>query len=282
MAEIFDSRRCFLGEGPLWHPLRQQLFWFDIINANLHSRKGEETLQWHFDELVSAAGWIDKDHLIIASEKALYRMKIDTGASEKLVDLEPENENTRSNDGRADPMGGFWIGTMGKQAQQNAGAIYRFYRGELRKIYSDITIPNSICFSPDGRILYFADTPKQEICAQSLDELGWPVGEPKRLIDLKSKGLFPDGSCTDAQGNIWNAQWGSGSVAKYSPEGEFLERFYVGGAHSSCPAIGGELFNTLFVTTAQEGMEQPSAADGVLFSMEIADLNGAPEPQVQL
>lgn len=282
MAEIYDSRRCFLGEGPLWHPLRQQLFWFDIINGNLHSRKGDETFQWHFDELVSAAGWIDQDHLLIASEKALYRMNIETGSHAKLIELEADNTATRSNDGRADPMGGFWIGTMGKHAEANAGSIYRYHHGELRKIFSDITIPNSICFSPDGRILYFADTPKQQICAQTLDIDGWPEGEPTLLIDLKSKGLFPDGSCTDADGNIWNAQWGSGSIAKYTPEGEFIERFYVGGAHSSCPAFGGAGLNRLFVTTAQEGMEQPSATDGVLFVLDITDLKGAAEPRVIL
>ncbi|MGB0717889.1 MAG: SMP-30/gluconolactonase/LRE family protein [Alphaproteobacteria bacterium] len=170
---------------------------------------------------------------------------------------------------------------MGKQAQAGAGAIYRYYRGELRQLFSRITIPNSICFSPDGRLVYFADTPKQEIYSQPLDEKGWPVGDRNVFIDLKSKGLYPDGSVTDAEGGLWNAQWGSGSVAHYNSSGEFIDRVYVGGAHSSCPAFGGDKFDQLFVTTALEGIEQPSAQDGAVYVVQL-NVQGKPEPGVLL
>ena len=109
---IFDDTRCELGEGPLWHPLRQQLFWFDILGKRLHT-KGQH---WDFDDHVSAAGWIDHDTLIVASSRALMTFDIITGDTEHLCDLEADNPVTRSNDGRADPQGGFWIGTMGMDA----------------------------------------------------------------------------------------------------------------------------------------------------------------------
>ncbi|MEL6588225.1 MAG: SMP-30/gluconolactonase/LRE family protein, partial [Pseudomonadota bacterium] len=129
MTEIYDTRRCNLGEGPLWHPTRQELFWFDIIGKTLHSK----AQSWTFDEHVSAAGWVDDTTLLVASETALFRFDLTTGDRTDICALEADNPVTRSNDGRADPQGGFWIGTMGKEAEPKAGAIYRFYKGELRK-----------------------------------------------------------------------------------------------------------------------------------------------------
>ena len=281
MSEIFDSRNCFLGEGPFWHPQREQLFWFDIINCRLLSRKGEQVFEWNFEVSVSACGWINSEQLLIAAENALLVFDVNTGNSSELIALEADNTLTRSNDGRADPFGGFWVGTMGKKAEPEAGAIYRYFRGELRRLHARITIPNSICFSPDGSRAYFADTSRQIIWTQKLGTNGWPDAEPEIFLDLTGKDLYPDGSVVDVDGDLWNAQWGSGSVARYSQKGEFLERVYVSGVHSSCPAFGGSGFDTLYVTTAQEGIELPSTADGVVYQVKAA-ATGQPEPQIIL
>ncbi|HSF92689.1 MAG TPA: SMP-30/gluconolactonase/LRE family protein, partial [Paracoccaceae bacterium] len=134
-AQVFDPRLCTLGEGPLWHPERNQLFWFDILGKRLLSRDETGPLTWQFDEHVSAAGWVDRDTLLIASETALFRFTLSSGVREDIVALEADNPQTRSNDGRADPWGGFWIGTMGNSAQPDAGAIYRFYKGGVTKLF---------------------------------------------------------------------------------------------------------------------------------------------------
>ncbi|MEC9469874.1 MAG: SMP-30/gluconolactonase/LRE family protein, partial [Pseudomonadota bacterium] len=144
MSTVFDERQCTLGEGPLWHPERQQLFWFDILNKRLLSRDNGTEKTWQFDEYVSAAGWVSRTELLIASSSKLFLFNLETEASAKICDLEADNAVTRSNDGRADPKGGFWIGTMGFGAEKNAGSIYRYYKGELRKLFSDITISNAI------------------------------------------------------------------------------------------------------------------------------------------
>ncbi|MEM6729608.1 MAG: SMP-30/gluconolactonase/LRE family protein, partial [Pseudomonadota bacterium] len=154
MAEIFDDHPCILGEGPLWHPGRGELFWFDILGKSLRSK----ARVWDFEECVSAAGWIDDDTLLMASASSLSKFDIPTGAREILMPLEADNPATRSNDGRADPWGGFWIGTMGMQLEEDAGAIYRYYRGEVRTLYAPITIPNAICFAPDRSCAYWTDT----------------------------------------------------------------------------------------------------------------------------
>lgn len=285
-VSVFDKRACFLGEGPFWHPLREQFFWFDIIGKRMLSREAHagdfsgQPLEWQFGEHVSAAGWIDRDTLFLASESALLRFDIRTGRSEKLIAFEADNPATRSNDGRADPYGGFWIGTMSKLAEPEAGAIYRYYRGELRRIYERITIPNSICVSPDGLYLYFTDTPKQTIFRQALDSSGWPVGEPEDFLNLKAENLVPDGSVVDSEGALWNAQWGSGRVARYLPDGRLDCCVDVPGVHSSCPAFGGRDLGFLLVTTALEHIEKPTEHDGLTYCLADSPYRGIPESQV--
>jgi sugar lactone lactonase YvrE len=144
--EYLPAEPCDLGEGPLWHPIRQSLFWFDINAFKIHNWHEGKLETWVFSEPVSAAGWIDEDNLIVASASALIKLSLSTGNKDTLVKLEGDMPQNRSNDGRADPWGGFWVGTMGLKAEPNSGSIYRFYKGELRKLHQNITIPNSICF----------------------------------------------------------------------------------------------------------------------------------------
>ncbi|WP_339691880.1 SMP-30/gluconolactonase/LRE family protein [Celeribacter baekdonensis] len=280
-AQAFDPRPCVLGEGPLWHPQRQELFWFDIIACRLLARQGEITRMWQFDEHHSAAGWVDHDTLLIASETGLWRFNIETGQRDLVAPLEADRPETRSNDGRADRQGGFWIGTMGKHAEPGLGAIYRFYKGEVVRLFDGLTIPNAICFAPDGRMAYYACTKTGQINRQPLDAAGWPVGAPEVFLDLNDAGLNPDGAVVDAEGGIWNAQWGAGRVARYLPDGTFDRAISVGGVHSSCPAFGGPDLNTLFVTTAREDILAPDAAQGVVYACD-AGVKGLQEPHILL
>ncbi|QPM90853.1 SMP-30/gluconolactonase/LRE family protein [Pseudooceanicola algae] len=264
-SQPFDTRPCHLGEGALWHPERQQLFWFDILENRMRSQKDGQALEWQFDEYHSAAGWVDHDRLLIASERGLWLFDVDRGHRDLIVPLEADMPETRSNDGRADPQGGFWIGTMGKAAEPDAGAIYRLYRGKLEPVFQDITIPNAISFSPDGRTAYFADTARQVVRRQTLDEDGWPLGPATVFLDLAAEGLFPDGAVVDGEGYLWNAQWGAARVARYAPDGRLDRVVSVGGRHASCPAFGGPDLSRLFVTTAQEGIANPDAAQGLVY-----------------
>lgn len=250
---IFDDTQCQLGEGAFWHPERGAFFWFDILGKRLHSK----ARHWQFDEYVSAAGWVDADNLLIATQTALIRFDLRTSTQTTLCDLEADNTITRCNDGRADPQGGFWIGTMGINAEPGAGAIYRFYKGTLRKLFAPVTISNAICFAPDGKTAYFTDTPTQKIMRVRLGVDGWPTGEPQVYIDLSQTDFRPDGAVVDAQGNLWNAQWGAGRVAGYAPDGTFIESYHFTATQTSCPAFGGDDLTTLYCTSAATGLDGP-------------------------
>ena len=282
----WDDRPCDLGEGPLWHPGRGQLFWFDITRGRMLSREGDTPREWQMGEMASAAGWVDDDTLLVATESALRLFHLPTARYETVAKLEADDPVTRSNDGRADPWGGFWIGTMGKDAEPGAGGFYRYFRGELRLLWDGITIPNAICFDEGRACAYLTDTPTGIVERRALDPAtGWPVGEPETFLDLNHEGLNPDGAVTDAEGNLWLAQWGASRVAAYSPEGRLIYAASVPGAHSSCPAFGGEDYRTLFVTTARQALEQHKIAEeprnGMVFAIEgLAP--GRPEPRVIL
>ena len=252
----FDTRACELGEGALWHPTRAQLFWFDILNARLLTQDNGTQRHWQFEHMVSAAAWVDDVTLLIASERDLFLFNLETATSQSLTPLESDNPDTRSNDGRADRQGGFWIGTMGKDPRnrRGKGAIYRYHLGELRLLYPGISIPNAICFAPDGTSAYFADTMAAKVWTVALNPDGWPNAEPQVFLDLKSAGLHPDGAVTAADGTFWNAQWGAARVAAYTPQGQFLKAIPFDAPQTSCPAFGGPDLTTLFCTTALEGM----------------------------
>ncbi len=254
---IFDDRVCELGEGPFWHPERGQLFWFDILGQRMLSRDATGARDWQFPEMVSAAGWISRDRLLLAGASGLMQFDLETGDTTPLIGLEADRPDTRSNDGRADPQGGFWIGTMGRKAEAGAGAIYRYYRGELRRLFDRITIPNAICFAPGGGLAYFADTVTGRVMRVALDGAGWPKGQPEVFLDLTAEGLNPDGAVIDATGRMWLAQWGAARVACYGPDQTLLDVVTFDAPHTSCPALGGD---TLYCTTALQDMDAPARA----------------------
>ena len=286
MSDVFDDTVCSLGEGPLWHPLREQFFWFDIDGKRLFTSHFGTTDMWQFDENVSAAGWMDDRRLLMASETGLYVFTIETGTTELLVRIEAEQTATRSNDGRADPWGGFWIGTMGKNAEPGLGAIYRYYQGALTKLYVQMTIPNAICFSPDRRFAYFTDTATKQVKRQALRaEDGMPDDFAEVWLDLSDEGLNPDGSVIDADGNMWLAHWGAGCVACYDPDAQFLHAVEFPARHTSCPAFGGPDLNTLYCTSAAIGVSQEQRlkepTNGMTFAVKV-NATGQAEHQVIL
>lgn len=283
---IVDNTACELGEGVHWHPERSHLFWVDIMRRALYCRSNDQVSVLHFETAISAIGWIDHDHLLLASSAGLLKFNIESGVLDTICHIEADNPMTRANDGRADPWGGFWIGTMGCQAEPDAGAIYRYFRGELRRLFAPLTIPNAICFSPDSALAYFADTMRSRIWRQKLNPAnGWPLGEPELFLDFTNSGLKPDGAVCDTQGYLWNAQWGAARIARYHPDGTFDMELTLPTDNVTCPGFGGAKLDQLFVTTALVGLNdaqratQPNA--GKTFCLE-APCPGQKEHQVIL
>ncbi len=278
---------CTLGEGPLWHPQRQQLFWFDIVAGILYCADADGSGQrsWGFGEAASAAGWVDHDTLIVATASGLQKFEIGSGTWETIVPLEADNSTTRSNDGRIGPDGSFWIGTMGHNLEAGAGAYYRYKDGAAAQLFDGVTVPNATCFSPDGKIAYLADTNTHCVWAWNLDEDGSPVGERRLFLDLRDEKLRPDGAVCDSQGYLWNAQWGASRVARYAPDGALDRVIELPVSQPTCPSFGGTDLKTLYITSARENLSEDSLAKqpkaGMVLSIDV-EVAGIPEFQALL
>jgi sugar lactone lactonase YvrE len=288
-AELFVDSRCELGEGPFWHPLQQRLFWFDILNQTLLSARADGHMvdRFTFKDVVSAAAVIDRDTLAVAQAGCLLRFDITTDTSTPIIPIEDELPGNRTNDGRADPAGGFWIGTMSRRGGQDAGAgaVYQYRAGELHTILEGITVPNSICFAPDGRTAYFADTGTKRIRSCPLDpETGRPAGAWADFASTEGLGA-PDGSVVDAEGYLWNARWGGSAVVRHAPDGSVDRIVELPVSRVTCPAFGGEDLKTLYITTAREGMSEEDLEReplaGSVFSLRV-DVPGQPENLLRL
>ncbi|MGN7772829.1 SMP-30/gluconolactonase/LRE family protein [Phyllobacterium sp. 22552] len=255
---VFHDVPCQLGEGPGYDPLTKNAWWFDIVTGRLFEKPlaGGDVAIHQLGQMASALAVVDAQHQLISTETGLVLRDRHTGVLKMHQPIEADNPITRSNDARVHPAGAFWIGTMGKKAEQGAGSIYWYRKGELRKIFNDITIPNSICFSPDGSISYFADTDKNIIWRVDTDpETGLPIGEPTEFYRHQEKGGV-DGSVVDGDGNLWNACWGRSAVDVYSPSGKRIHSITMPVKQPSCPAFVSEDTASMIVTTAYHDMSE--------------------------
>ncbi|WP_425420052.1 SMP-30/gluconolactonase/LRE family protein [Oricola indica] len=289
-TQKLPAGRCELGEGPYYDPQADTAWWFDIVGKTLfeHRFSAGETSEHALPRMASVVAGTDDGRQLLAMEDGLYLRDLADGALSLLAPLEADNSATRSNDGRVHPSGNLWIGTMGKRAEWQAGAIYWFDGADLRPLFRKITIPNSICFAPDGRTAYFADTAVNTIWRVGVDaRTGLPSGEPEPFLhekDLPLGGHF-DGSVTDADGVLWNAAWGGGSVSGYTPNGQPVRTYELPAAQTSCPAFVGPGLDRLLVTTAWEGYDEAARASdpGSGFTYVIdGGFKGRPEPQFRL
>lgn len=288
-ARLLIDSQCALGEGPFWHPGRQQLFFFDINEQMLFAATagGDILEQWLFNESVAAAAIIDDDNLALATETGLKHFNLALGGLAPIQSIEANNPATRANDSRVHPSGAFWIGTMAKnESDAPSGSLYHYRAGKLTTLKSGVAIPNATCFSPDGKIAYWTDTPSRKIMQCPTDPAtGMPIGEWALFADVSGHRGHPDGAVVDSEGYLWNARWGGSCVVRHAPDGSIDRIIEVPVSQVTCPAFGGPELKTLFITTANKNMsaEQLAAEKiaGGVFAIEV-DVAGQSEPLIVL
>lgn len=249
---------CHLGEGPTYDPTSDTVFWFDIRGQNLHELHVATLTKTVHDLpfLASALAVIDNERQLILSDQGLFIRQSADGRLTPFAKLEDKAQN-RSNDARMHPSGALWASTMGRSAEKHSGAIYHVAGDRVTRLFANITIPNSICFSPDGSIGYFTDTDVNHLMRVALDpKTGLPIAEPTMLSDESRTPGGVDGSVCDADGLIWNARWGASAVDVYTPAGEKVARYDMPASQTSCPAFFGANADRLLVTSAWQDMDE--------------------------
>lgn len=285
-VSILSDHTCHLGEGPTYDPGTDKLFWFDILGKKLLEKpiSGGGTVAHDLPEMMSALAVINEGRQLLLGESGLSIRDVKTGAITPYLAIEADNPVTRSNDARVHPSGALWLGTMGKNAEHEAGSIYWFREGEFRKLVSDISIPNSICFSPDGSAAYYTDTMVNRLYRLPCDPLtGLPVGEAQLFFDHSGQRGGLDGSVVDADGVLWNARWGAACIDAYSPDGRRIRTVPLPTSQPTCPAFVGANADRLAVTSAWEHMDEAARkADpqaGMTFLLDLP-VKGRFEPRV--
>jgi sugar lactone lactonase YvrE len=266
-----------LGEGPCWSAAEGRLYWFDIKQAKLnwHAPQGGGFGRYDLPMRASAAAPRAGGGLLLATERGLAFFDPRSGKTDlrQPMDLGP---GFRSNDGVLLGDGCFWWSTMDDDGGKRPGVIYRTCPdGFTKPVIEGIHIANSTAMSPDGKRLYLADSAKRTIWTYDTADLS------RREVFAKVERGGPDGSAMDAEGFLWNAEWGAWRVVRYAPDGRIDRVIEMPVAQPSCCCFGGPDRATLYITSAWEDLSDEARAKqplaGNLFACEPG-VKGLPLP----
>lgn len=284
MSEVrcIAESECELGEGILWDPSRRRLFWFDIPRMQMCSCEadGGGFQKTDLPRRITAVAPAKDGNFAAAADNGFGVYAPEQNCFLRWCEAEKNMPQNRTNDGRADPHGAFWFGTMEKTETSPVGAIYRVSPDEsIQQKIKGITIPNAIAFSPAGDIMYWTDSPRRIIWKCDLSADG-ETANPRVFVSLENKPQVPDGAVTDAEGFLWNAEWDGWRVVRYAPDGSVDRVVTMPVSRPTCPAFGGADLSRLYVSSAREGLtaadlkKQPQA--GGVFA--FAAPSGCPPP----
>jgi L-arabinonolactonase len=257
--------RCTLGEGILWSPSLRSVLWTDIERSTLWMYRPQEnvTRRWSLPDRLGSFALCQSGRLLLGLAKSLAFAELDFEGESHLriapvIPIEPGVTRTRINDGRTDRAGNFVFGTYNEAQDAPSGSFYQYSsRFGLRRLYlGGVVIPNSICFSLDGRTMYFCDSPTGRIGQCNYDADSASVANIREFVQYHDGEGLPDGSVVDGEGYLWNAVWGAGVVRRFDPEGALVAEIAVPSRNLTCPAFGGADLDQLFVTSSRQEMTE--------------------------
>ncbi len=274
-AELVVQCRNEHGEGVLWNALDGRVWWTDIHGQTLWAYDPQTGSSESFrapDRICCFAPRRDGT-ILAAFAKGFAVFDPATGRREDIAAFEPDLPQTRLNDGRTDRQGRFIAGGMDEVDFEPISSVWRVDPDlTVTRLFGDIRCANSTCFSPDGRTMYFADTPERAIVAFDYDTQTGGIGARRTVASIPEGRGVPDGSCVDAEGFVWNAVWEGSRVDRYAPDGRLDMTIEVPTAKPTCVAFGGADLDTLYITTSRLGLSEEDLASqpgaGSLFSVK--------------
>ena len=282
-ACVLDAK-ANLGECPVWSIAEQVLYWVDINAPALHrfdpATSTDHTLA--MPESIGSFALRAQGGFIVALRSGIWVASSDGKLERKIAAAPYDRVRFRFNDGRCDPQGRFFVGSMNERRDSSTAALYRVDRdGTLMQVIGGIMISNGLAWSPDGKTMYHADTPTHMIQAYDYDAATGTPSNPKTFARWEGDTDRPDGGAVDSAGNYWSAFYRGGKVVQLSPHGTLIAEYPIPAMCPTMCAFGGPGLRTLYVTTARQ-MREPDELmrlpqSGGVFAMRV-DVPGLPEP----
>jgi sugar lactone lactonase YvrE len=274
-AQLVCDARAEVGEGPVWDVERQVLWWVDIAGT-IHRFDPADGSDRTFPvgTTVGAVALTSAGDLVMALKDSFAVARVtEEGVAvpgSMIAPGEADDPTTRFNDGKVDPAGRFWAGTMDDEESRSVGRLYRLDPGGHVTVMLDgLTISNGLGWSLDGRAMYFIDSATRRVDVMAFDRDSGSIGDRRPIIDLTDGDVLPDGMTIDADGALWIALWGAGEVRRYLPDGGLDRVVHLPVTQVTSCAFGGPGLDDLYVTSARGDLtpaeleDQPLA--GALF-----------------
>ena len=254
---LLDSRSQ-LGEGALWNHKTQTFWWVDIEGMlfNIYDPATSENRSWDMGQRIGTVVPDQQGNAIVALQNGIYRLKLTDGSLELLAKAPYDLARFRFNDGKCDPAGRLWVGSMPMDGSQETAALYRMdHDYTLTRMIEGVTISNGIVWTADHSTMYYIDTPTMEVREYAFDVETGEI-EFRRVAVTVPQGMgFPDGMTIDEEDKIWIGHWAGSAVYRWDPfTGQLLAKVEVAAKNVTSCDFGGENLGQLFITTASVGM----------------------------
>ncbi|WP_333778139.1 SMP-30/gluconolactonase/LRE family protein [Streptomyces sp. IBSBF 3136] len=276
--EVAVRAQATLGEGPTWDPATGRLLWLDVLGMRIHTydpatgRRTVRTTEQHIGAAKPRAG----GGLVLNLRDGVGLLDPDDGF--RWLHHEPV-AGRRANDAAVAPDGSLWAGTMRYDEATGGGTLSRLTGdGAVRTVLPDVTVSNGTGWSPDGGLMYYADTPTRRVDVFDVD--GDTVRDRRPLVEIEEGAGFPDGLTVDAEGCVWVALWDGGAVRRYTPSGELDRVVPLPTPRTTACVFGGPDLTDLYITTARVGLPAPHPLSGSVLVLPGAG-KGLPQPAFQ-
>ncbi len=246
-----------LGEGALWNHNTQSLWWIDIEGKtfNILDPEKEDNSVYLLPSRIGTAVPSTTGSAILATEQGIIEFIPSTMTHRVISDVESNIEGTRLNDGKCDPSGRLWVGSMDLNIEAPIGSLYSVERGNVKKKLSGITISNGIVWTKDHKTMYYIDTPTNVIMAYDYDNQAGKISNGRTAITVDPALGFPDGMAIDENDNLWVGMWNGNAIVNFNPKtGEVIQRIEVPAHNVTACAFGGPNLDILYITTASVDM----------------------------
>lgn len=263
-ADCLLEADATLGEGACWDAERQVLYWVDILQCEVHildPATGTDTV-WPAPYHVTLVHPTTQGDLILGTRHGLARMDPATGAFTPLVDPEKDLPGNRFNDGKPDPVGRLYAGSIAYDGQPGQANFWRFEKDlSYQRLLGGVGNSNGLCWSPDQKTLYYIDTKLRRVDAFDYDRDTGDISNRRTVITVDPALGGPDGMTIDAEGCLWTALWNGSAVARWNPKtGELLQKVIAPCPYVTCPSFGGPHLDVLYFTTAKKGRDEAEAS----------------------